>query len=563
MFDDLFIDNIDEDDENLPESVDIDDNTSSEVLESTDWSEKELPDIFDEEDYTEEFSDNIDAIEGVYKKLPSFIAITPENIEPWLTTYSDVKQHSKEYLYQLTNRQIALQKMLAKVDKGSQDYKDIVAEMKCNKESAKKIMKAREKFGLSDIQDDKSFASIFTYGLLGNKLSNQYISKNKSVLEASESLTMLDDYNDESEEEIDEFLDELGITDEDIELMDDEDIVDATEGTKLTKSQKTALKIINSKPVAVTNVLIYDTIGKRVEQNNHNIYYKKYLKYKELAKRNPQNQLFKKKRAMYYILSTAMTTARHQSYKTLNKALKAKESAEFFEFDPAMEADALTNDLNKLASMDGSQEEPDNGGGEDVDENEKPLAPKPKSTDVAGEADKQLEEDGQTVDELDMMENRPQENEDNNVGAEDNGNPDTDAEQTRDDPLKSIETKRAYKNKFVYLYNVITDSLNAMESFTPEYTSPLAQDYYTIRSNLTKLKQIIYKICVERISKMTVDEVLRKYSTANHIFDISSNQLKEFFNKYAKERDKLTDKKIKLSDTKESESKRKKKLHIN
>ena len=62
---------------------------------------------------------------------------------------------------------------------------------------------------------------------------------------------------------------------------------------------------------------------------------------------------------------------------------------------------------------------------------------------------------------------------------------------------------------------------------------------------------------------MTVDEVLRKYSTANHIFDISSNQLKEFFNKYAKERDKLTDKKIKLSDTKESESKRKKKLHIN
>ena len=162
-----------------------------------------------------------------------------------------------------------------------------------------------------------------------------------------------------------------------------------------------------------------------------------------------------------------------------------------------------------------------------------------------------------------MMENQPQENEDNNAGAEDNGNPDTDAEQTRDDPLKSIETKRAYKNKFVYLYNVITDSLNAMESFTPEYTSPLAQDYYTIRSNLTKLKQIIYKICVERISKMTVDEVLRKYSTANHIFDISSNQLKEFFDKYAKERDKLTDKKIKLSDTKESESKRKKKLHIN
>lgn len=434
MFDDLFIDNIDEDNESVLESADNDIDESSEVLESTDWSEKDLPDVFDEEDYDED-------------------------------------EYDEEY-------------------------------------------------------DD-----------------------------------------DESEEEIDEFLDELGITDEDIELMDDEDFDDAIEGTKLTKSQKNILKFANSKPVLVANDIVLGTVARPISAVNTLLYKKKYKKYQELCKKNPSNLLYKKKRHYYYGLMTLGEYAYQQNHKKMVKSFsksKADESAEFFEFDPVMEADALTNDLNKLASMDGSQEEePDNGGEEDVGENGKPLAPKPKSTDVAGEADKQLEEEGQTVDELDMMEDQPQEDNGTDAGTEDNGNPDTEAEQTRDDPLKSIETKRAYKNKFVYLYNVITDSLNAMESFTPEYTSPLAQDYYTIRSNLTKLKQIIYKICVERISKMTVDEVLRKYSTANHIFDISANQLKEFFDKYAKERNKLMDKKIKLSDTKESESKRKKKLHIN
>lgn len=509
MFDDLFIDNIDEDDDFVLESTNHDKD-----------DEDDLDDYFNSMDREEkqrdrEYSKKGDKIQFYYNKKKEFMKLSIE--------------HPNNPIYKQKYYQYGM--LLAKEEKKASESSEVLESTDWSEKE------------LPDIFDEE----------------------NDDYQEADYDV----DDDESNEEEIDEFLDELGITDEDIELMDDEDFDedfdDATEGTKLTKSQKTALKIINSKPVAVTNVLIYDTIGKRVEQNNHNIYYKKYLKYKELSKRNPQNQLFKKKKTMYYILSTAMTAARHQSYKTLNKALKAKESAEYFEFDPVMEADALTNDLNKLASMDGSQEEEpdDEEGGEDVGENGKPLAPKPKSTDVAGEADKQLEEEGQTVDELDMMEDQPQEDNGTDADTEDNGNPDTEAEQTRDDPLKSIETKRAYKNKFVYLYNVITDSLNAMESFTPEYTSPLAQDYYTIRSNLTKLKQIIYKICVERISKMTVDEVLRKYSTANHIFDISANQLKEFFDKYAKERNKLMDKKIKLSDTKESESKRKKKLHIN
>lgn len=152
--------------------------------------------LFNDDIDNSDFDDIEEATEGVYKKLPKLIAITPENIEPCLTTEKNVKNYSKDYLFQLTHRQLKLQKMLEKVDKNSQDYKDIIAEMKSNKESAKKILKAREKFGLPDIRNDSSFSSIAGYGLLGNELINGYISKNKSSLEACDEY---DDY-DEAEE---------------------------------------------------------------------------------------------------------------------------------------------------------------------------------------------------------------------------------------------------------------------------------------------------------------------------------------------------------------------------
>ena len=423
----------------------------------TDWSEKDMPDLFgDSEDIDnddiadesvelseEELSDTLDieeANEGAYKKLPKCMTVTPEKIEPYLTSYETAKNYGKTYMLHLAHRQLKLQKMLEKAEKNSQDYKDIIAEMKSNKDAVKKILKAREKFGLPDIRNDISFASVITYGLLGNKLANEYIYKNGSLLEACESKS------------------------------------------------------------------------------------------------------------------------------------KATESALFIDLEPALEADALTTGLNNLAKVDGTAEEENNpDGGETGDttgEGDKPMAPAPTDTNLAEQTDQQMQDDGQETSadtDLDAM--------GTDMGAGDDPNataggdmgatttPEDDGQDTLDDPLKNIETKRAYKDKFVYLYNIINDSLKTMESFTPEYRSKICNEYYAVRTNLTKLKTIIYDICINKISKMTVDEVLRKYTLANHIYDLSSRQLKEFFAAYEKEKSK-EEKKVKTSVISQSEKKRKNKLHL-
>ena len=201
MFDDLFIDNIDEDDDF--------------VLESTNHDEDDLDDYFNSMDREEkqrdkEYSKKSDKIQFYYNKKKEFMKLSIE--------------HPNNPIYKQKYYQYGM--LLAKEEKKASESSEVLESTDWSEKE------------LPDIFDEE----------------------NDDYQE--------DDYDadDESdEEEIDEFLDELGITDEDID--------DATEGTKLTKSQKTALKIINSKPVAVTNVLIYDTIGKRVEQNNHNIYY--------------------------------------------------------------------------------------------------------------------------------------------------------------------------------------------------------------------------------------------------------------------------------------------------
>lgn len=152
--------------------------------------------LFNDDIDNSDFDDIEEANEGVYKKPSKLTAITPENTEPWLSSEKTVQNFSKSYLYDLCRRQKKLQKMLTKVDKKSQDYKDIMTEMNANKKIAKKILDARKKFGLPDIRNDSSFASIAGYGLLGNELINRYISKNQSSLEACDEY---DDFDDAEE----------------------------------------------------------------------------------------------------------------------------------------------------------------------------------------------------------------------------------------------------------------------------------------------------------------------------------------------------------------------------
>ena len=57
--------------------------------------------------------------------------------------------------------------------------------------------------------------------------------------------------------------------------------------------------------------------------------------------------------------------------------------------------------------------------------------------------------------------------------------------------------------------------------------------------DLSHLKEAIYRICTRRLNKMSVPEVLRAYTIANNIFDISTRMMKEFFDEYNGEVDKM------------------------
>lgn len=306
-----------------------------------------------------------------------------------------------------------------------------------------------------------------------------------------------------------------------------------------------------------------------------------YLILKKMSDRFPKNVYLKTfKNFTYGLAIGGMKVSAKQIKSVFEPKDSVKESASFldglFEDDyyPAMEADSLDSSLNSLSKVDGSEEEqaPDSdtpadsgedGGG---DGDDRPLAPAPKDTNVAKQTDQQLQDSDMASpdDELDQMaEDTGADDGSSDTGSDDTSGDTSSSDDTQSDPLKSIETKKVYKDKFVYLYNIITDSLNTMESFTPEYRSKICREYYTVQSNLSKLRSIIYDLCVEKLPKMTVDEVLRKYSLANNIFDVCSRQLKEFFTAYNREMEREEKKnKNKPTVTGEAEKKRKKKLHI-
>lgn len=213
---------------------------------------------------------------------------------------------------------------------------------------------------------------------------------------------------------------------------------------------------------------------------------------------------------------------------------------------PALEA--LEDDLNALGAVDGrdeaeannksnkSEEEDttDDAGGDNAptdNDGEESDDSGEETEDLAAATDEQLEADGETADpNMDGEGGEDIDTTDTSVG---------DADTTASDPLRSIETKDAYRKKFVKLYSVIIDSITTMNTFTPEYTIEISKEYYKLREQLTELKDLIYIICTKKMSSMTVDEVLRKYSLCNLSYDAITRGMDNFMKEYNKQRKKM------------------------
>ena len=126
---------------------------------------------------------------------------------------------------------------------------------------------------------------------------------------------------------------------------------------------------------------------------------------------------------------------------------------------------------------------------------------------------------------------------------------DSSGDTTVDDPIKSIETKSTYRDRFIHLYDVVSDSMTSLEKYSPTYNITPSEDFYKIKTNLSDLSDAIYKLVTIEIHKLTVPELMCKYKISNDIFDLNTRLLEEFMTKYKKESDKINKSKYKTNKT--------------
>ena len=120
---------------------------------------------------------------------------------------------------------------------------------------------------------------------------------------------------------------------------------------------------------------------------------------------------------------------------------------------------------------------------------------------------------------------------DPNAG-EDQPDQGSDFDDDGDDDDDGTDNKRIIRKNFFKLYQIIKDTLTSMEMFTPEYTSPVAKYYLKIQHSLTETQSSIYDVLANTINDLTVEELMKKYTIANNIYDISARMLKQFFEEY-------------------------------
>lgn len=175
--------------------------------------------------------------------------------------------------------------------------------------------------------------------------------------------------------------------------------------------------------------------------------------------------------------------------------------------------DATANQMNQdglndpSASPDANTDSND-GGGDPGADNQTGNGTEPNGDDLAADAN--------------SMANNPDEDQPDQGSDFDDDDEDDDG----------TDNKRIIRKNFFKLYQIIKDTLRSMEMFTPEYTSPVSKYYLRIQHSLTETQSSIYDVLANTINDLTVEELMKKYTIANNIYDISARMLKQFFKEY-------------------------------
>ena len=96
---------------------------------------------------------------------------------------------------------------------------------------------------------------------------------------------------------------------------------------------------------------------------------------------------------------------------------------------------------------------------------------------------------------------------------------------TNDDKVKLKRKGRVLKEEFNFGYDT-------MNTFTPDYGMEVSRRYYKIRENLSTIDGILLRIINEQINDITVEELMKKYTTLCNIFDISVRAMRVFAEDY-------------------------------
>ena len=217
-----------------------------------------------------------------------------------------------------------------------------------------------------------------------------------------------------------------------------------------------------------------------------------------------------------------------------------------FEISPANEAPA-DDALNELEDMSGTGNNADNATAQTEDDTSTGRTVDiAKMTNDRMEADgdkssEELSEEDDAGDEVPEDENAEDDTANDEEDTTNDDNPldedTTDEEDSDEQLLDDPETKEVYRKRFVSLYKHINDVIETLERFSPAYNVKCTSEYYAVQNDIHRLKSAIYKICTERMKDMTSVDVMKAYLAANYAYDSIGHMLKDFFDKYRRERD--------------------------
>ena len=203
----------------------------------------------------------------------------------------------------------------------------------------------------------------------------------------------------------------------------------------------------------------------------------------------------------------------------------------------ATEADDITGDIsNQTDDVMGTKNDdgsPSNDDGEISDNTDDILGTSNDSNSDNGSEDTDNSDndtESESGDDQDNMDDDPMNEDTPSEDGEAGDQPEKNAE---DDFSES--RKKKIKKQFLHLYNVISDSIKLLST----YSSDIVDDNYirtmsNVTDNLTQCRNIIYDLAVNDFQSMEYHELLKKYIAINRVYELSTKTIEKYFEEYDK-----------------------------